>query len=154
MVSVSFRLAFAFFWWWNCGLFRRFFVKGKIWGHLLKSSPVMIRMSGICLQATRIRFPCDFARFSKNNKTGIETDDFKRQEKCQYKTQWAQDLSCQTIKLGLQHQIFDQTIFHGIHYSFTDSIAILHTNYSVTFLNSLSKKCHFSIFNKRLRGPK
>ena len=60
-----------------------FFVKEKIWGHLLKSSPVMIRMSGICLQATRIRFSCDFARFSKNNKTGIETDDFECQEKCQ-----------------------------------------------------------------------
>ena len=83
----------------------------------MKSSPVMIRMSGICLQATRIRFSCDFARFSKNNKTGIETDDFECQEKCQTLQQAIHTIRLQSRpichgrpKTRVADQILDQTL--------------------------------------------
>ena len=105
-----------------------FFVKEKIWGHLLKSSPVMIRMSGICLQATRIRFSCDFARFSKNNKTGIETDDFECQEKCQTLQQAIHTIRLQSRpichgrpKTRVADQILDQTLSFFIRRIFSPS---------------------------------
>lgn len=109
--------------------FSSFFVKEKIWGHLLKSSPVMIRMSGICLQATRIRFSCDFARFSKNNKTGIETDDFECQEKCQTLQQAIHTIRLQSRpichgrpKTRVADQILDQTLSFFIWRIFSPSL--------------------------------